>query len=107
MGQPDPPQVPNPAKSYEQGIQVYLKYLPQLLAAEQAGREQYDPQRVQEQIDLQNQFGPTQYAQQLAGFEQLDPQYVANRNALGTQIGHDLSLGSSIDPATQSQIENY
>lgn len=107
MGSPDPPQTPNPSKSYEQGFQIYLKYLPQMLAAEQEARTTYDPQRIAEQQGLQTEFGPTQYQQQLDAFQQLDPTYLANREQTGNAISTQLAAGSSLTPDEESQIENY
>jgi hypothetical protein len=107
MGSPSTPDAPDPAKSYEQGIQVYLKYLPQLLAAEQSSREQYDPQRIAEQQSLQDQFGTTQYNQQLQAFNQLDPTYLAAHDQLGANVTNELALGSSLSPSDQSQLEQY
>jgi hypothetical protein len=107
MGSPSTPSAPDPAKSYEQGIQVYLKYLPQLLAAEQSSREQYDPQRIAEQQGLQDQFGPTQYNQQVQALQQLDPTYLSGHDQLGAFLGNELASGSSLTPEEQKQVEGY
>jgi hypothetical protein len=95
MAQQKPPSAPDPAKSYAQGISIYLKNLPQMLAQEQAYRSLYDPQRIAEQQGLQGEFGPTQYAQQLAALQQLDPQYMALYGQLGNRIRSDLTRGYS------------
>lgn len=86
----DPPKAPNQAKSYQAGIDVYLKNLPQLLAAEAAARGQYDPERIAQQQALQGQFGPTQYQQQLDALHQLDPTGSNVREGLGQNVFYDL-----------------
>lgn len=108
MGQPSAPSVPkapDPAKSYQAGVDVFLKNLPALLSAEQGSREQYDPARIAEQQGLQDQFGATQYAQQLDAFKALDPTYFANRETFGNKVGADYALGSTLSPSEQTQIE--
>ncbi len=93
MGQNQPPSAPNLGKAYEQGIKINLKYLPQILATEMQNRNLYDPQRIQEQQNLQSQFGPRQYQQQLQALQQLDPQGVAMRSSLGQTIQDALQRG--------------
>src|SRR6266404_7955882 len=100
-----PPSAPNPAQSYSQGIQIYLRNLPRMLQMEQENRGLYDPQRIAEQQGLQAQFGPTQYAQQLAALHQLDPTGTALRTQLGTRIAGDLNRGYSQDPQMLRQEE--
>jgi hypothetical protein len=107
MGSPSAPKTPNPSKTYEQGIQIYLQYLPQLLAAEQNARTQYDPQRIAEQQGLQAQYGPTQYQQQLDALNQLDPSYVADRQQLSDVLSNDLAAGSGLTPDMEQQVEGY
>jgi len=41
----------------------------------------------------------------LTAYKQLDPQSYATMQALGQQVGGDLALGSTLDPTTQTQIE--
>src|SRR5678809_1140670 len=106
MGGPDIPATPNPAKTYEQGIQTYLKFLPQLLAAEQDARTQYDPQRIAEQQQLQAQYGPTQYGQQLDALHQLDPWGAAQRVVLGGSLIFDLADGRSPPPDLAAEWAN-
>ncbi len=88
-----PPTAPNPANLYQQGIQTYLRYLPETLRREQAYRDQYDPQRIQEQQRLQQIYGPGQYNQQLAALDILDPQGTSMRRTLGGQISNMLGRG--------------
>jgi len=97
VGQPSPPSAPDPAKTFQEGLQTWLKYLPTMLKREQQYRTQYDPQRIAEQQALQAKFGPTQYAQQLAALQQLDPLGVAMRGQLGQTIQQALTRGN-IDP---------
>lgn len=96
MGQSDPPKSPNPAKSYEQEIAIYLQNLPALLQAEQDARTTYDPQRIAEQQALEAQFGPTQYQQQLDALQQLDPQGTQIRSDLGDAVSSDLEATSGL-----------
>lgn len=94
MSQRKPP-TPNPSKDYKKSLQVYLKYLPQLLEGEQKARTKYDPQRIEEQQGLQAKYGPTQYDQQLAALQQLDPQGVAIRKQLGETVTGNLAAASA------------
>ena len=93
LGSSKTPAAPDPAKSYEQGIQAYLKYLPQQLQAEADARGQYDPARVAQQQWLQQTFGPTQYGQQLDSLAQLDPESMAIRGQLAQSVSGDLAGG--------------
>src|SRR6266478_4707246 len=97
MSTPKTPSAPDPAKSYAQGIQIYLKNLPTMLKKEQQARETYDPQRIEEQQRLQDLYGPNQYNQQLQALNQLDPEGQSMRNLLGYKIGTALDRGY-IDP---------
>jgi len=90
MSQPKPP-TPNPSKDYKQSLQVYLKYLPQLLEGEQAARTKYDPMRVEQQLDLQAQYGPRMYAQQRQALSQLDPESWNLRSQLSGVVGENLA----------------
>jgi hypothetical protein len=103
MGQQKPPNAPSPSAEYSKGIQIYLKYLPELLQQEQANRALYDPQRVAEQQSLQAQFGPTQYRQQLSALKQLDPTGYNLRQQLGGRIAGDLNRGYTQDPQVLRQ----
>src|SRR5437588_3528166 len=100
-----PPKAPNPARTYEQGIRVYLNSLPQLLQQEEAARTGYDPQRIAEQQALQTTFGPTQYQQQLAARQQIDPTGVALREQLGQSVSADLARGESLSPEMRNQLQ--
>jgi hypothetical protein len=90
MGQPKPP-TPNPSKDYKKSLQVYLKYLPQLLEGEQAARTKYDPQRIEEQLGLQEKYGPELYAQQRKALSQLDPESWNLRSQLAGTVGENLA----------------
>src|SRR5689334_2169199 len=104
--QPSVPKAPNAKKTYQQGADVYLQYLPQFLAYEQAARDLYNPQRVQEQQQLQQQYGPTQYAQQQQALQQIDPGWLALRNQLGNQISGDLSTGYALPEGYKTELQN-
>jgi len=93
MSQPKPP-TPNPAKDYKQSLKVYMKYLPQLLEGEQAARTKYDPMRVQQQLDIQKQYGSEMYGQQRAAIETLDPGYLGLRGQLGSTVGANLTAAN-------------
>ena len=102
------PSIPKPppiSKSYQQGVDVYLKNNPALLGGEQAARGQYDPQRIAEQQGLQQQFGPAQYQQQLDALAKLDPQYLNARAWLGRSVIGDLQHGTSLDAGTTNQLQ--
>lgn len=98
MSSPSTPTAPNYAQQYAQGVQTNLQYLPQFLSAEQDARNTYDPQRVQEQLDLQTQYGPQAQAAALAQYKQVDPLGVSIRDQLGHAVSSDLSLGTSQSP---------
>jgi Glycine zipper len=106
MPQNSPPAAPNPNKLYKQGIQTYLQFQPQLLAAEQAARKLYDPQRIQAQQALQQQYGPTQYSQQLSALQQIDPVGTALRTQVGNAVSSDLALGGQLSPEMEKQLES-
>src|SRR5215472_9507727 len=88
-----PPQAPNAAEQFKQGLQTWLKFMPQMLSREMAARTGQDPQRILEQQALQAKYGPTQYAQQLQALGQLDPYGTFMRNQLGQTIGNILQRG--------------
>jgi hypothetical protein len=94
MSQPKPP-TPNPSRDYKQSLQVYLKYLPQLLAGEQEARTKYDPMRVEEQQGLQRQYGQEQYRQQREAISQIDPGWLATRGELMNTVRGNLAAANA------------
>lgn len=100
------PNPPDYAKLFQQGIDVYLKNNPRLLDAEQQARQQYDPQRIQDQQTLQDQFGANMYKQQLDALNTLDPNYQATRELLRTNVTNDLAKGTSLTPEQETQFTN-
>jgi hypothetical protein len=88
-----PPAAPNAAQTYAQGIQTFLKYLPQLVSTEQQYRSTYDPQRIAAQQALQAKFGGSMYQQQLGALKQLDPAGTALRSLLGAKEQAYLKAG--------------
>ena len=105
MSQPKPP-APNPSKDLKKSTQVYLKFLPQLLQAEQSARTQYDPQRIQEQQQLQQQYGPKQYQEQLDALHQLDPESTTIRAQMARRVSGDLASGYAIPPELQTYLDS-
>jgi hypothetical protein len=105
MGQDSPPEAPNAAVTYGQGLQTYLKYLPQMIAAEESYRNSLDPARVQGQQGLQRQFGPEQYRLMLDALKQIDPTGQQVREKLGAEVSKGLEEGTALDPAFASQVE--
>lgn len=101
----DTPNPPDYAKLYQSGIDVYLKNLPRLLESEQQYRTDLDPQRIQSQQDLQDQFGANMYKQQLDALHQLDPESAAIRSQLGGIIQSDLDSGYELPKDYATQIE--
>ena len=104
MSTPDVPNSPDPAHTYEQGIQIYLQHLPELLAAEQNARATYDPSSIASQQRLQGQFGPTQYRQQLDALNQLDPQSQAIRGNLASHVWQDLNSGYRLPEQLNTEL---
>src|SRR5215468_6277604 len=102
--QPKVPTPPSVSKTYQQGIDVYLKNLPTMLQQELAYRQTQSPQYLAAQQALQKQFGPQLYASQLAALGQLDPYGTALRQMQGRQITADLAAGR-INPQ-QAQLYN-
>src|SRR5256885_3939989 len=102
MSQPTPPK-PNVAGDYAKSLKTYLKFLPKLLGGEQAARTLYDPQRIQEQLGLQSQYGPQQYSQQLQALQQIDPTGVAVRQQLGKSVMSDLASGYKLPADLNTQ----
>lgn len=107
LSAPDTPQAPNQAKSYQQGIDVFLSNLPRLLSAETDARNTQDPLYVQHQLDLQKQFGSVMYDQQLDALHQLDPVGSAVRNVTGVSVLNDLLAGRNAPTDVTNQWDNY
>lgn len=97
----DSPTPPDYARTFQSGVDVWLRNLPTLLAAEAQNRATTDPERIQQQQDLQQQFGPTQYQQQLDALHQLDPESAQLRPALAAELYRRLQAGE-IDPQSGS-----
>jgi len=99
------PTAPDLGKSEQQGIDILLKNLPQLLNSEEAYRQTVDPQRIADQQALQKQFGASQYQQQLDALHQLDPESAKIRADLAKHVQDDLALGYDIPPELARQAE--
>jgi hypothetical protein len=104
-GNNSPPAAPDFGKTYQTGIDVMLKNLPALLAAEEAARASTDPARIEAQQKLQDLYGPTQVQQQLDALKQFDPESAAIRADLGKRIQGDLASGYDLPPEYARQIE--
>ena len=96
MGSPKTPQVPDPAKTYEQGVQTNIKYAPQLAAEEQKLRAKYDPQDVAESLGLQQQYGGQALGMYQNYLGQVDPTGQGIRAQLGAAVSSDLSAGTNL-----------
>lgn len=104
MGQPKPPKIPDPSVSYEKGMELDLKYLPRFLQAESEARRMYDPERIFEQLVLQDRFGPTMYRQQLDALGMLDPESRQVRQAMAERILGDLRSGYGLPSDFERQL---
>lgn len=104
-GSPDVPAPPDYAKTFQQGIDVFLANYQNLLEKEREAREQYDPERIAHQQRLQEEFGPTQVQQQLDALRLFDPQSFAVRDALAGRIQGDLDLGYDLGDEYSREIE--
>lgn len=102
---PDIPPPPDYAKTYQQGIDVYLKNYANLLFKEQEARSQYDPERIRQQQELQAEFGPIQVQQQLDALKQFDPQGFAVRDQLSGRIQSDLASGYELPEDYARELE--
>jgi Chaperone of endosialidase len=100
-----PPAAPDYGKTFQEGIDVYLKNLPRLLDTETQTRDTIDPLRIAQQQALQQQFGPTQVQQQLDALHQFDPDSQAVRGSLSKSIQSDLSAGYNLPPEYARQLE--
>jgi hypothetical protein len=100
------PSAPNVGQSYTQGVQAQLAGLKKQLPAEYGYRQEYDPKYIEQQQQLQQQYGPTQYGQQLTALGQLDPTGVATRNALAGNVGQYLAQGS-LNPQQAAAYGQY
>ena len=103
MGSPSPPK-PDPAGDYSKSLKTYLKFLPKLLSGEQGARQTYDPQRIEEQMQLQDTYGARQSQQQLDALQRLDPQGVAIRQQLGNAVSGDLASGYNLPAGLKTQV---
>jgi hypothetical protein len=99
------PKQPNLRKSYQQGLNVQLKNLNRMLNREQQARDTYDPKRIEEQQQLQDQFGEKQYQEMLDALNKLDPQFTPARKALGDSVMTDLDAGYGMTPDQEREVE--
>ena len=88
---------PDFAKQYKEGLQTYMKFLPQELQSELGYRQQYDPLLTQQSLDLQHQFDPQLAGEQLAAVNRRDPQWMAMHQELGDKVKEALDRGY-VDP---------
>lgn len=93
---PAVPAAPDFGKLYQEGIDIYLKNRPALQDAEQQSRSTIDPQRIQAQQALQDQFGAKQTQQELDVLHQFDPESAAIRSRLGQSVLSDLNSGYNL-----------
>ena len=105
MGTPKTPSVPDPAKTYEQGIETNIKYAPQEAAAEQKLRNTYDPLDVQHTLGLQQQYGGQALNMYQGYLKGIDPQGQAIRSELGADVSSDLAAGTNLT-AGQTREDN-
>lgn len=94
MGGSDPPKQRDPAVDYGSGIKVYLDYLDRLLGAEQGARGKYDPERLQQQLDYTDKYGPQFDAEAKERLAAIDPQNQAVRSELGRHVLEDVSAAN-------------
>ncbi len=87
MGKPTQPAPPDPAKSYQQGIDSYLQNVPRLLASD----EQYQPWLVDNG---------------LAAVARADPSGTAVHDAYADRIQNDLASGYALPADYAAEIEN-
>ena len=88
MGNPKPR---NPVKDYEKMWDLYLnKHFPDFMAAEDASRELYDPIRVEQDLGIQEAYGPIQREQTLDALRQLDPHAEHIRGQLASRVYADM-----------------
>lgn len=85
-GKDDPPKAPQPSKDYPKWIEAYLSKLPAMLEAEADSRAFYDPERVEQDLLLEDAYGGIQREQTLAALNQLDPNAAPIRGAMATNI---------------------
>lgn len=104
--QPAVPAAPDFAKLYQSGIDVYLKNLPALQDAERQSRGVIDPERIQAQQALQDQFGARQTQQQLDTLHQFDPESAAVRAKLGQSVLSDLNSGYDLPAGYRQELVN-
>lgn len=106
MGSAKTPKVPDPAKTYEQGIQTNIKYAPQLAAAEDQLRGQYDSKSVQENLDRQQQYGGQALDMYQGYLNDVDGQGQQIRSQLGNAVSNDLARGHRLDPGMAREENN-
>ena len=100
------PKAPDPAVTYQSGLDVYLKNLPNMLAQEGQYRGTIDPQRIQEYLALQEKYGAQQSKDQLDRLHQLDPESYAVRTGLAKNVQAGLDSGYSLPKDYATEIEN-
>lgn len=95
MGSAKTPQVPDPAKTYAQGIQTNIKYAPQVAAEEYKLRSKYDDIGVQQNLDRAQQYGGQAMDMYQGYLKDVDPQGQSIRSQLGAAVSKDLKAGTS------------
>lgn len=99
------PDAPDYAATYQSGIDVFLANYMNLLEKEREARAQFDPERIAQQQQLQEQFGPIQTEQQLDTLRQFDPQSFAVRDELSKRVLGDLEAGYDLPEEYAREIE--
>lgn len=104
MGGGNAPDARDPAADYGRGIDIYLSKLDDLLNAEQSARTQYDPARLQEQLDYQKQYGGQFDQAALDRLNTIDPQSQQIRSKLGDLVLGDLQNGYALPADLDREI---
>src|SRR4029077_19417713 len=97
---------PNFSKDYEKGIQLELQSLPKQLQAELANRQMYDPQYIQQALELQHAYDPFLSDEQLHALYRRDPHWMTMHQELGDKISKMLRQGY-MDPRQEAAYQKY
>lgn len=102
---PKPAKTPDAAKTYQQGIDVFLKNNPTLLDADQQARADYDNPSVERALSEQETYGPALLQTYLDRLKEIDPAGTAARQQQGDLVSAGLDQGYSLPADLRRDVQ--
>ena len=104
---PENPKPRDPNKDFAKFWSDYMaKYLPESLAAEDAARIEYDPRRIEQDIELEDLYGGSRREQTLGALDQLDPYAAPIRGQMAATIFSNMQNPYGIPDDLRIEAEN-